>query len=363
MKLQNAPAISMITKATKNDSHDCEKIFSHIWSRLKLEPEEWRKIYKALYLLDIILKAGDPKCVSIIKGNIYKIKSFQTFASKAGVGAEKGNGIREKAKAICDLLENPELLDEERNKTKQLRNKLSGVAVSSGGKYGGISSSSYGGGYSSYSGGDVMYGGSSGYGREISHRKEPNEKRKTKAEVEEKGSEAEEYKKRTKSKPKPAPAATTKKAATTAVADDEFDLEQAQAKPAPAPAKDLLNLLDFDEGGQKTKSATTTNLTEIMPNLIVDAAPQPEENDFENFTSAPAPAAVPMGNSWDQPAVYAAPPVVPQCMTLFPFFQGGDFECVEQNDNQNRGSSNRRYCSRVAPAGSSERTRGIRRIF
>lgn len=100
----------------------------HIWERLKLGPEDWRKIYKSLCLLEIILKAGDQSCVSSIRGNIYKIKSFQTFSLK--LDPSKGNGIREKSKIICEMIDNPERLEEERIKLKEIRSKLSG---SSGG--------------------------------------------------------------------------------------------------------------------------------------------------------------------------------------------------------------------------------------
>ncbi len=106
-------------------SHDREKILSHIWHRLRLEPEEWRKIFKALCLLEIVLKCGDSGCVSQVLSNSYKIKVLQSFSSMHS-GSDRGVGIREKAKAIGELLENPELLDEEREKTRQIRAKLSG---------------------------------------------------------------------------------------------------------------------------------------------------------------------------------------------------------------------------------------------
>jgi len=114
----------------KRVSHECDVIMQHIWERLKLDQQEWRKIFKALHLLEIVIKAGDPQCITSIKGNIYKIKSFQSFTTK--VGSEKSAGIREKAKTICELIEDPDKLEEEREKTKELRNKLSGGSYSTG---------------------------------------------------------------------------------------------------------------------------------------------------------------------------------------------------------------------------------------
>jgi epsin len=103
---------------------------NHVWDRLKLEQQEWRKIFKALHLLEVILKVGDPQCISSVKGNIYKIKGLQSFTTKAG--SDKSAGIREKAKIICELVEDPDRLEEEREKTREIRNKLSGSSYSSG---------------------------------------------------------------------------------------------------------------------------------------------------------------------------------------------------------------------------------------
>jgi hypothetical protein len=76
------------------------------------------------------MKCGDPKCMTQIKSNSYKIKSLQSFSFKL-VGVEKGIGIKEKAKQICELIDNPETLEEERNKTKAIRAKLSGMPSAS----------------------------------------------------------------------------------------------------------------------------------------------------------------------------------------------------------------------------------------
>jgi len=70
------------------------------------------------------LKAGDSRCVSLIRAKIYNIKRFQTFSLK--LDSDKGSGIREKSKVICELIDNPELLEEEREKTREIRSKLSG---------------------------------------------------------------------------------------------------------------------------------------------------------------------------------------------------------------------------------------------
>ena len=89
---------------------------------------EWRKIYKALYLLDIIIRSGDPECVAEIKSNSYKIKMMQGFSYRED-GVEKGSGIKDKANSIEELLNNPELLAEEREKAKSVRGKTYGSST------------------------------------------------------------------------------------------------------------------------------------------------------------------------------------------------------------------------------------------
>ena len=59
---------------------------------------------------------------------MHKIKRMQSFSYR-DKGTDKGNGVRDKAKAVCELLENSEQLAEERTKSQQIRTKLSGMAT------------------------------------------------------------------------------------------------------------------------------------------------------------------------------------------------------------------------------------------
>ena len=98
-------------------------ILAHIWDRLKLKKEEWKKIYKGLCLLLLILKAGDPACYSSIKGRWYAIHALQNIHYKSTPG--KWN-VKEKAKEICDLIDNERMLQEERESIRVVRDKLFG---------------------------------------------------------------------------------------------------------------------------------------------------------------------------------------------------------------------------------------------
>ncbi len=76
------------------------------------------------------MKVGDPKCISQIRSNSYRIKALENFSYHI-VGAEKGIGVREKSKSICELLDHPDQLEEERAKAKQIRSKLTGMSTGS----------------------------------------------------------------------------------------------------------------------------------------------------------------------------------------------------------------------------------------
>lgn len=134
-----------ISNRVNNSSDDRYIILEHIWNRVKLGKTEWRKVYKALYLLLIILKAGDPLCFPAIKGKWYAINSLKSYRYTVGNG--NNWNIQEKAKEICELINNEELLENERKKTNELRIRLGGTCIfiiEIGKKYGGISSTSYG---------------------------------------------------------------------------------------------------------------------------------------------------------------------------------------------------------------------------
>lgn len=63
--------------------------------------------------MEFMIKNGNTRIIQDLKDDIFKIKSLQdcTFHDD---GIDKCRGIREKAKAIIDLLNDPARLDEER---------------------------------------------------------------------------------------------------------------------------------------------------------------------------------------------------------------------------------------------------------
>lgn len=71
----------------------------------------------------IVLKAGDSACFPAVKGKWYAIHSLQNFSHK---NAQDTWSVAEKAKEICELVDNERMLQEERKKIRDLRDKLGG---------------------------------------------------------------------------------------------------------------------------------------------------------------------------------------------------------------------------------------------
>ena len=107
------------------NSEDFELITEFLFDKLSLEPHLWRKIYKALYLIDFLLKTSEERFETYVRTHLFNIKILESF-KYIEKGVEKGIGIRDKAKFIGDLIKNHEMLIEEKEKAKIVRAKISG---------------------------------------------------------------------------------------------------------------------------------------------------------------------------------------------------------------------------------------------
>lgn len=90
----------------------------HIWEVLNYEPKYHTNIFKGLHLMEFMIKNGNTRIIQDLKDDLFKVKSLQdsTFHED---GLDKCRGIREKAKAIVDLLNDPSRLDEERESAQK----------------------------------------------------------------------------------------------------------------------------------------------------------------------------------------------------------------------------------------------------
>ncbi|ETV81145.1 hypothetical protein, variant 2 [Aphanomyces astaci] len=134
-------------------------VMKKVWEAMDAEGRQWRTVFKALALLDHLIKNGTERVVENARDHMFKLRTLSDFNYYDG-SADKGAGVREKVKQILDMLNDNDRIRDERDKAKRLRDKY--IGVGSTGNTGGFSS---GGGYGGQSGGGG-YGnsGSGGYG-------------------------------------------------------------------------------------------------------------------------------------------------------------------------------------------------------
>ena len=110
------------------------EIMSMVWKRLNDHGKNWRHVYKALTLLDYLIKTGSERVAQQCRENIFAIQTLKDFQYVDRDGKDQGVNVREKAKQLVALLKDEERLKAERAqalKTKE-RMALEGTGISSG---------------------------------------------------------------------------------------------------------------------------------------------------------------------------------------------------------------------------------------
>jgi len=141
--------------------------------------EEWRQIYKALQLMEFLVKNGSERVIDDARSHLSLLKMLRQFHYIDQNGKDQGINVRNRSKELTDLLSDVDRIRQERKKAKATKNKYGGVEggvglggsgamTSSGsGRYGGFgseSAASYSGGYGASTRG--VYGDGGGFGGE-----------------------------------------------------------------------------------------------------------------------------------------------------------------------------------------------------
>lgn len=163
-------------------SQNFNEIMPCIYSRfMEKEASQWRQIYKALQLLEYIIKHGSERVVDDARAHVSTIKMLRNFhyidekakdqgingARPTSTGAQAGVPstdqrcpiVRQRAKELIELLSDLDRVRVERRKAKANRNKYTGTGndsmsfASGGSRYGGFGSDSLSGGSGGYGGG------------------------------------------------------------------------------------------------------------------------------------------------------------------------------------------------------------------
>jgi len=288
--------------------------------------EEWRQIYKALQLMEFLVKNGSERVIDDARSHLSLLKMLRQFHYIDQNGKDQGINVRNRSKELTDLLGDVDKIRQERKKAKATKNKYGGVEGGAGlggsggmastgsGRYGGFgseSATSYAGGYGASTRG--VYGDGGGFGGE-SHedydeggRVGGTERFDEYDEYDDGGAQAAPSRRRAN----PSSSSRATKATPT----------PKKAEP-PKPKEPEVDLFDFGDdepaasGPAPIMAAPSTQVSALQPPTAV--APAGDDDDFDDFQSA-TPAAAPSApaatstipkpnySSFSMPAPTAAP--------------------------------------------------------
>ncbi|CED85122.1 Equilibrative nucleoside transporter protein [Phaffia rhodozyma] len=308
------------------------EIMPTIYKRfMEKEAREWREIYKALVLLEYLVKNGSERVVDDARAHVSTIKMLRNFHYVDDKGKDQGINVRNRSKEISELLADVEKIRVERRKAKANRSKYIGVGnegtsfggsssglsgasfqTNTGSRYGGFGSDSLSGsgsggrGYDEYAGSNQRTaGGSSGGGSRGNGFRDPVTR----------GGGFEEYDAGDDEEdvsPHPPPARRNGGGISVAAKGREEQKKAAAAPPpsvskqAPPPPK-AVDLFDF--GNDDVPPAA-------LPNQASFASAPTLDDDFDDFQSAPS--STPSFSA--PPAPNAVPAPAPKAADLFDFF-------------------------------------------
>ncbi|CAI5675655.1 unnamed protein product [Oreochromis niloticus] len=108
------------------------EVMGMVWKRLNDHGKNWRHVYKALTLLDYLIKTGSERVARDCRDNIYSIQTLRDFQYLDRDGRDQGLNVREKAKQLVALLRDEEKLKKERTQALKTKTRMTGVTSSLG---------------------------------------------------------------------------------------------------------------------------------------------------------------------------------------------------------------------------------------
>lgn len=103
------------------------EIMQMIWKRTNDHGKNWRHVYKALLLLEYLIKTGSEKVAQQCKENIFAIQTLKDFQYMEE-GKDQGTHVREKAKNLIILLKDDEKLKNERARALKAKERFARTA-------------------------------------------------------------------------------------------------------------------------------------------------------------------------------------------------------------------------------------------
>ncbi|XP_028677826.1 epsin-1 isoform X4 [Erpetoichthys calabaricus] len=107
------------------------EIMSMVWRRLNDHGKNWRHVYKAMTLMEYLIKTGSERVAQQCRENIYAVQTLKDFQYIDRDGKDQGVNVREKAKQLVALLKDEERLKEERVHALKTKEKMAQTATAS----------------------------------------------------------------------------------------------------------------------------------------------------------------------------------------------------------------------------------------
>lgn len=269
--------MSQISAGTYN-YREREEIIGFIFRRFtEKAANEWRQIYKALQLLDYLIKNGSERIIDDVRANVTLIQMLKSFHYIDSKGRDQGINVRNRAKNLITFLNDDGQIRTERKKARANAKKFGGVSLAA---FGGASSiSTNGGGYDDGDFTNRVYGDGGVYGERFDDPAAAYSNGNTGQST---GGEYEEYE-ASPAASKPTTSSSKVNANTSKAVPQEPDL--------------LADLMDF---GSSTSGAATT--AAASSSSAGAAAPADDsDDDFDDFQAAPSQPQKPSINTFSQP--------------------------------------------------------------
>uniref|UniRef100_G3P8P1 Epsin 1a n=1 Tax=Gasterosteus aculeatus aculeatus TaxID=481459 RepID=G3P8P1_GASAC len=107
------------------------EIMSMVWKRLNDHGKNWRHVYKAMTLMEYLIKTGSERVAQQCRENIYAVQTLKDFQFIDRDGKDQGVNVREKAKQLVTLLKDEERLREERIHALKTKEKMAQTSSAS----------------------------------------------------------------------------------------------------------------------------------------------------------------------------------------------------------------------------------------
>lgn len=241
--------------------------------------EQWRQIYKALQLLEFLIKNGSERVIDDARSHLSLLKMLRQFHFIDANGKDQGINVRNRSKELTDLLSDVEKIRQERKKARGNRTKYGGYEGGAG--LGGPSSSRPAGGFGSgdngtYGGYDGrVYGDGGGFGGADAGDSEFQD-------TQPRRDNFEEYDEAEDGSGAGSATASRKKAGSSskASAASKRTVKKTETSIPKEPEVDLFDFGD-DEPVSKAAAVPATNLAAFQSTPVAD------DDDFDDFQSAP----------------------------------------------------------------------------